>query len=321
MNEEQFWKTALDFLRKGEDIILVIMIHRIGSAPNVPGAKMIITADSLIGTVGGGISEHRLTNHARNSLLKGSTKIETVFLDHSEGTQEHHSGMICSGSQTFALLPLNKHKIPIIEEIKNAFTDAIPGVLTLTGDGVLYEKVEPLQENNQYTETDSGWEYKENMGLQDKLIVIGGGHVSLALSRIMDTLNFHITILDDRPELPTMKSNSHAHEKHVISYEDILSYVPEGENVFVTIMTYGHSSDELVLEKLISKRFRYLGMMASVFKKQQVYASLERKGISEDLLNSVHSPIGLKIKSDTPEEIAISIAAEIIAVKNSDKEK
>ena len=84
-------------------------------------------------------------------------------------------------------------------------------------------------------------------------------------------------------------------------------------------MTYGHVSDELVLESIIDKKCRYIGMMASASKKQQIFASLEKKGISTDLLNSIYSPIGIKIKSHTPEEIAISISAEIISVKNSEK--
>ncbi len=321
MNEEKFWRTALEFLEVGKDIILIIMIQRIGSAPNKPGAKMLVSADTLIGTVGGGIAEHRLIEQARIVLEKGIPKVDTVFLDHSEGNQEHHSGMICSGSQTFALILLKKEDITRIKILHEAFTKAIPGVLALTAEGLSYSTEEILKEDNFYTKSEDDWEYKENIGIQNKLFVIGGGHVSLALSRIMETLDFHITILDDRQDLPTMQSNSYAHEKHVISYENILSYVPEGENVFVTIMTYGHSSDELVLEKLIARNYRYIGMMASVFKKEQAFAGLENKGISEELLSSVHSPIGLKIKSDTPEEIAVSIAAEIIAVKNKNKEK
>ncbi|MHA1199782.1 MAG: XdhC family protein, partial [Candidatus Heimdallarchaeaceae archaeon] len=269
MNEQQFWKTAHAFLGEGKDIVIVVMIQRIGSAPNVPGSKMLVTTDTLIGTVGGGISEHRLANQAHNLLGVKKPKVETVFLDHSEGTQEHHSGMICSGSQTFALLYLGIEDITVVEEIYTAFSKANPGVLALTADGIEYKSGETLQEDNYYTKSKTGWEYRENVGLQERLIIIGGGHVSLALSKIMETLDFHITILDDRLNLPTMKNNSFAHEKHVISYDNILSYIPEGRNVYVTIMTYGHSSDELVLEKLISKKYRYIGMMASVFKKQQ----------------------------------------------------
>jgi len=317
MNEEQFWKTALESLLEGKDAVIIVIIQRIGSAPNVPGAKMLVTHDTSIGTVGGGSSEHKLTEQAKNMLKNKNIKVETIFSDHSEGLGEEHSGMICSGSQTFAFILLGKDDISLVEEINAAYSKAIPGILILSNEGMKYESKEQLQKDKIYIKTDSGWEYKENVGLQDHLIVIGGGHVSLALSRIMKTLDFHITILDDRLHLSTMENNSFAHEKYVISFEDIESYVPEGKNVYVTIMTFGHASDELILERLVSKNYRYIGMMASVVKKQQVFTSLEKKGIPEEVLSKVYSPIGLKIKSDTPEEIAVSIAAEIISVRNS----
>ena len=321
MNEEQFWKTALESLYENKEVLIITIIQRIGSAPNIPGAKMLVTADNLVGTVGGGNSEHLLAQHARETLRNRRPRVETIYLDHSEGSGETHSGMICSGSQTFALVLLGKQDIPTSEEIHQAYAKIIPGILTISNEGISYEKNKTLERDNFYTKNDSGWEYKENVGLQDRLIVIGGGHVSLALSRIMKTLNFHITILDDRLDLPTMENNSFAHEKHVIAYENILSYIPEGENVYVAIMTYGHASDELVLEKLVSRNYRYIGMMASSFKKQQIFTNLENKGISENLLSKVCSPIGIKIKSDTPEEIAVSIAAEIISVRNSEKKQ
>ena len=315
MNDEQLWKHAINSLDNDEESILVVIIHRIGSAPNVPGAKMLITEKVSLGTVGGGISEHTLTEKAREMLQRKQKNVETIHMDHSEDAQENKSGMICSGSQIFALVPLTKESSWIIKGIYEKFIKAKSGILTISDEGINLEEERILPSKNIFTEGEN-WKYEENIGLQDRLIMIGGGHVSLALSRVMTTLGFHLTVIDDRQNLPTMNNNSFAHEKLVISYNDILSYVPEGNNVYVAIMTFGHTSDELVLEKLITKKLKYLGMMASTFKKQQVFTSLENRGIQTELLTNVHSPIGVPIKSDTPEEIAISIAAEIIAVRN-----
>ena len=315
MNDEQLWKHALNSLNKGEESILVVIIHRVGSAPNVPGAKMLVTEKSSIGTVGGGISEHTLTERAQEMLKRKQKNVETIHMNHSEDAQENKSGMICSGSQIFALVPLTKESLWIIQEIYEKFIKAKSGILTISAKGISLEEERILPIKNIYTEEET-WKYEENIGLQDRLIMIGGGHVSLALSQVMTTLNFHLTVIDDRQNLPTMNNNNFAHEKLVISYNDILSYVPEGNNIYVAIMTFGHTSDELVLEKLITKKLKYLGMMASTFKKQQVFTSLEKRGVPTELLEKIHSPIGVPIKSDTPEEIAISIAAEIIAVRN-----
>lgn len=317
MSEEHLWETILTLLEEGKSAVLVVIIHREGSAPNVPGAKMLVTLDTVMGTVGGGISEFKLYDLARNMLSEKKLAIETVHMEHNEESTENRSGMICSGSQKFALTPLTNQHIQVIDEIKESFSRAQPGVLILNEKDIFFESGTTLEEDKIYSEQGSTWSYRENIGLQDKLFIIGGGHVSLALSRIMKTLNFHITVIDDRNELMTMITNTYAHVKIVLTYEKIAEIIPEGENIFVTIMTFGHISDEQVLESIIAKKCRYIGMMASLSKKQQVFANLEKKGISKNLLDLINSPIGLKIRSHTPEEIAISIAAEIIQVKNS----
>jgi len=318
MNEEQSWKTILTELEQGKLAVVVVIIQRTGSAPNIPGAKMFVTLDYLMGTVGGGNSEHKLLNHARTLLKEGKSLVEKVHMEHKGNEIEDSSGMICSGSQTFALITLEETDRPSIKEIIESYTKAQPGVLTITEKGIIFETGKTLKHDHIFSEQGTSWTYQENVGLQDRLFIIGGGHVSLALSRIMETIGFHITVFDDRKELPTMTNNTYAHEKEVVSYDNISTYIPEGENVYATIMTFGHSSDELVLEKIIAKKCKYIGMMASSAKKNQVFSNLEKKGVSKKLLDTIHSPIGVEIKSNTPEEIAISIAAEIIKVKNKE---
>ncbi len=318
MNEEHYWKTTLTELEKGKQVVLVVIIERTGSAPNVPGAKMFVMHDNVMGTVGGGNSEHKLFDQAHTLLNEGKISVEKVHMEHRDNALEDRSGMICSGSQTFALIPLGEQDRPTIKKIVESYTKAQSGLLTISEKGIVFETGKTLTRDRYLSEQGTSWVYQENLGLQNRLFIIGGGHVSLALSRIMETLGYHITVLDDRKELPTMISNSYAHEKKVVSYENIATHIPEGENVYITIMTFGHTSDEFVLERIIPKKCRYIGMMASSAKKQLVFENLERKGISKELLDKLYSPIGIKIKSHTPEEIAVSIAAEIIQVKNSE---
>ncbi|MCG3226612.1 MAG: XdhC family protein [Candidatus Heimdallarchaeota archaeon] len=316
MNEENLWGTIISELDNSNCAVLIVIIQRIGSAPNVPGAKMLVMLDNVMGTVGGGISEHKLFDRARDMLSKEKLTIETIHLDHNENATENRSGMICSGSQKFALIPLGKEHLQIIKEIKESHINAIPGVLTLDEKNIHFKIGITLKEDRIYSEEGTSWTYKENIGVQDKLFIIGGGHVSLALSRIMKTLNFHVTVIDDRNKLPTMITNTYANEKIIASYDTIEEIIPEGNNVFVAIMTFGHISDEQVLEKIITKKCKYIGMMASSRKKQQILSNLEKKGITKSLLDTIYSPIGIKINSNTPEEIAISIAAELIQTKN-----
>jgi xanthine dehydrogenase accessory factor len=131
------------------------------------------------------------------------------------------------------------------------------------------------------------------------------------------TLIFHIVVLDDRAQVATMAANTYAQQKQVISYKNIGKHVSEGHQSYVVIMTFGHQGDERVLQQLAGKKLRYLGLMGSPAKIAQIIAHLKKKGIGAASLKKVHAPVGLPIHSHTPEEIAISIAAEIIQVKNS----
>lgn len=319
MNEEHFWRKTLKDIEMDDPTVVVTIINREGSAPNVPGAKMFVNLNRVGGTVGGGVSEHHLLKLAKALIEEKNFTVKTVHMEHSETAGDDQSGMICSGSQTFALIPLSKNDKLTIEMIIEAYTKTKPGVLSISNKGISVDFGKILTHDKVYSGDNHSWSYQENIGVQEKLFIIGGGHVSLALSRIMETLGFHITLLDDRKELPTMDANTFAHEKKVISYKDISTIVPEGNNIYIAVMTFRHKSDELVLESVISKKCKYIGMMASIAKKQQIFSNLEEKGISKDLLNNIHSPIGIGINSNTPEEIAISIAAELIKVKNSNK--
>jgi xanthine dehydrogenase accessory factor len=110
--------------------------------------------------------------------------------------------------------------------------------------------------------------------------------------------------------------NHFAHTKKIINYDEVGDYIPSGKNIMVVIMTQFHTSDAKVLEQLIDKQLGYLGMMGSHSKVKTIFGKLREKGIPNHLLQNVHAPIGIQIKSQTPEEIAVSIAAELLEMKN-----
>ena len=99
-------------------------------------------------------------------------------------------------------------------------------------------------------------------------------------------------------------------------YKKAIKYIPEGDDIYVVIMTFAHKDDRKVLKRLLNKKVKYLGMMGSEEKVASIYAKLEEKGFSAKDLKHVDAPIGVSINSQTPDEIAISIAAKIIKVKN-----
>jgi len=161
-------------------------------------------------------------------------------------------------------------------------------------------------------EAENAWLYEENIGAIDTAYIIGGGHVGQALSHVLAMLDFHIVILDERTDI----DNLYANEKILASYEDIQRHISDGDRNYVVIMTPNHKADKRVLEQLLDKKLRYLGMMGSARKVREIFGQLRDQGIPSEKLGGIHTPIGLPIKSHTPAEIAVSIAAEMISVKN-----
>ncbi len=156
------------------------------------------------------------------------------------------------------------------------------------------------------------------MGYKHRLYIVGGGHCALALSELMSRFEFYIHVIDDRPDLNTLTQNIFAHEKHVVeNYDSISDLIPSGPDVYVVVMTLGYRSDLTVLLQLAQKSFAYLGLMGSESKVSTLKEELKQADFPEGLIQKMHTPIGLKIKSHTPEEIAVSIAAELILVKNT----
>jgi len=301
------WNHALEALRDGRQAVLVVVVDADGSVPGKPGATMVVSDLGSAGTVGGGSAEHQMVERSR----AGVSHPELVELDHFGKDSES----ICSGHQTLALVPLGGVDRDPLDAIVATLAAGRSGVLRLSPAGLAFAPGDHAPAGLQRG-ADS-WEYAETLGDLDTLVIVGGGHVALALSRVMASLPFRIVVLDDRPDLPTMAANSWADEKRVVDYLEVADHVPDGDRTWVVIMTQGHLHDRDVLVRLVGRPLRYLGMLGSASKVRDLFGRLERGGVSSEELARVHSPIGLQIKSHTPEEIAISIAAEIVKLRNS----
>lgn len=159
--------------------------------------------------------------------------------------------------------------------------------------------------------------YVEKTGFQNRLSIIGGGHCSLALSRLMSSMDFYIEVFDERNGLNTLLQNQYAHAQHIVNgYTLLKEMITGGKHHYVVIMTVGYRTDAVVLKALQDTSFAYLGMLGSKTKTTKLLEELLNEGINEKFIAAIHAPIGIPINSQTTEEIAISIAAEIIRVKN-----
>ncbi|MCI5143886.1 MAG: hypothetical protein D3909_19620, partial [Candidatus Electrothrix sp. ATG1] len=162
----------------------------------------------------------------------------------------------------------------------------------------------------------SDWSFALEVGASDTAYLIGGGHVSLAVATLLKSLGFRVVIIDERAHIETLHANTWADEKIICPFSQVRQYIAQGEQSWVLIMTPSHLHDEQVLRQLVEEEFRYLGMLGSTRKIGTIFNRLRSDGIKEECLNRVHAPVGLPISSRTPEEIAVSIAAEFIQMRN-----
>jgi xanthine dehydrogenase accessory factor len=152
---------------------------------------------------------------------------------------------------------------------------------------------------------------------QPALYIFGGGHIALALAGMGKLCGFDITVIDDRPEFAQAERFPEAEVILAEKFSESFSRIKIDRLSYIVIVTHGHKHDEVVLEWAVGTPARYIGMIGSKTKVKTVFSHLLSRGITQEQLDSVHSPIGLEIGAQTPEEIAVSILAEIIKVRRS----
>jgi xanthine dehydrogenase accessory factor len=328
--ELELWTFVSERLRDGENVMLLVVAESSGSSPGRRGFKMAVSGDGLIGSIGGGVMEVNLVNQARTLLPPDTGRSPHVSKGEvgpaaSIQQQVHRkedknaSGMICSGKQTVIFRLLTPEDAGPVDSIILALETRAPNSLILTPESLA---VGPSKNNapdftfELRSETD--FTFRERLGPKNELFIVGGGHCALALSELMSKMDFYIRLFDDRPELNTISKNTFAHEKHLVdSYEEIAEKITGGPNTYVVVMTLGFASDEVVIRRLLGKAFRYFGVLGSKAKMATLLKNLKNEGYPAEKLESIRTPIGIPINSRTPEEIAISIAAEMISVKNA----
>lgn len=157
--------------------------------------------------------------------------------------------------------------------------------------------------------------FRERIGRSEKLVICGGGHVSVPIIRIAGMLGFSVTVLEDRPKFADNARRAGADQVFCEPFREGLSRMEGDSDTWFVIVTRGHRYDEECLELILAKPHAYVGMMGSRRRVAIVKDQLEERGVNRALLDSVHTPIGLAIGAQTPEEIAVSVMAEMIQEK------
>ena len=149
----------------------------------------------------------------------------------------------------------------------------------------------------------------------ERLILCGGGHVSLELAHIAARLEFEVVVIDDRPEFANEARFPMVHQVLCMPFDEALDQLGSRDTDFYAILTRGHAFDKECLAHVLRGQYAYVGMIGSRTKVAAVYKALREEGFSQEMLDGVHSPIGLSIGGQTPAEIAMSIAAQLVQVR------
>jgi len=333
-------------LSSGESLVIAVIIARSGSAPREVGARMIIRKDGeTIGSVGGGLLEAKVLKAAMNVFKSRKNRIERFVLTANEAEL---SGMICGGKVEVLLLLLDASKKRLTALFRNACNNLdkgkgcwlaaiIPGrgkspdetdltlfqddgTISATGKSKAGDILTMIQKADAFgpglITLGKRHYFFERLVPDETVYIFGAGHVSRSLAVLISVVGFRTVVLDDRPEFVNTERFGTADQVIVIdSFRNVFQDLEIHENSYIVIVTRGHACDEIVLRQALATEAGYIGMIGSKRKKNAIFKSLVKDGFSSRDLDRVHCPIGLSISAETPEEIAVSITAEVIKKK------
>jgi xanthine dehydrogenase accessory factor len=281
----------------GERVALCVVVRTKGSCPQSAGAKMLLLVNGQqLGTLGGGCVEAEVKKKAIELLLEARSQAFVFRLDHDYGWDD---GLICGGVMEIAVQTIDSR------------TAEQYGALA-----VQLRRDAPTRFELPYRLEDAELTYVEELGPTPTLLIAGAGHVGQALGALMSNLDFHIDVIDDRADLTSAERFPHARQRIVGDMETELSRYPVDPSTYVVIVTRGHRHDGRALQAVIDSPARYIGLIGSKAKIKTIFSSLHQQGVAIEKLLKVQAPIGLEIGAVTETEIALSIAAELVAVRH-----
>ena len=316
-----FWEQVGGHLERGERVFVACVAEHTRGSPGTAGAKLLVAeGGGLFGTVGGGMMEHRLVEQARTLLREGGAQPEKHTLVHSDTAEGERSGLVCEGSQTnvFCVLAGDRDRATVAA-IAAAVSEDRAAWMVIDGAGLRLTEREPDFPRPPFALTGEGerWRYEEDLLNRRRLVVIGGGHCAVALAEVTARLGYRAQIFDTRTEVVTHdRAAALGTVTHVADYAAAGPLIAYPELTAVVVMTADYLTDVRALLGTADLPFPFVGLMGGTRKIARIFAQLREEGVPQEALDKVHAPVGLDIGSDTPEEIAVSVAAQILRERN-----
>jgi len=344
-------KKLLSLIDGGQDAALAVITKVIGSTPRAAGTKMIITDNkSIYGTIGGGLGEEIIKREclkalaAKNSFeykinLTGDIAagegmicggIMDVFVDYISKDDEYTREVLTryvdsvhnnekpvlvtiTGLTVGEPMPLGRKAV--VSAGGYIFGDlgsSIINSLAISAAGSIGKNIKPGLVTLPLNEDKQVQFFIDPGVLNPEILILGGGHIALPLVKIASLLGFKVIVVDDRSDFANTSRFPEADQVICDSFEQALASLDIGPGTYTVIVTRGHEHDMNCLKMVIERSAAYIGMIGSRKKVKAVMNHLAEEGTPPDKLAAVFSPIGLDIGAETPEEIAVSIMAEVI---------
>ena len=290
---------VVDELTAGRPAVICVIVKTSGSTPQVAGSMMACDqAGRSVGTVGGGgCLEAVVRRQAWDLLLGGGSRKTVLTLNHDVSVRD---GMICGGEMTAALVSLAPERAQELQQLRALAEAGHEAVLSLE------------------VSAQSGVEvYAVQLISNPGLVIAGAGHVGVEVAWVAQRIGFAVKVIDDRPDMLIKSRFPDGIETLCGPIPDTLAGLQLTPAEYVVICTRGHRDDLDAIAAIIKRPLAYLGMLGSKRKIITLFKELRHLGASEEELARIRTPIGLKFGAQTPQEIAVSIAAELIQVRRN----
>jgi xanthine dehydrogenase accessory factor len=331
----------------GEKCVLARIIRQVGSAPRTVGATLLVKLDgTLVGTIGGGALEHEVLRKAKEVMASGTSAVLHIRLT---GQEVSASEMLCGGNVDVLVEPVFAEDAAagrVFQELISMTAQGRCGTLvtrvadgresggrflvtregSVIGDaswlprvsGIDVARWSSVREPSLVTLAECEGKpavFLEPVAPEAVLLLFGAGHISTFVAPLARMVGFRVCVVDDREEFANPRRFPAAEQLVVCSVAEAFRRVVVTPATYIAIVTRGHAHDREALGAALTTRPAYLGMIGSRRKRDLIYNSLMEEGVAVEELRRVHSPIGISIGAETPEEIAVSIVAELIQIR------
>ena len=319
---ETILTATLDALARGECVVLCSILASSGSSPRGAGARMAVFADGhTLGTIGGGAVEYAAAQRAMECLHTRTPELASYDLRPDE---VESVGMICGGRVTVysqVLAPDMPREIAALRRWREALGGDKDAWLLMELSERCVRRLEILtaeelpEDGRELFASKAVWRdglYVEPICRAGKVYLFGGGHVGRALVPVLAAVGFPVVVFDDRAALAKRENYPAARAVICGDFGNIYNRLTLTANDYAVVMTPGHRADFEILAQVLQSDAGYIGCIGSKQKVERTRELLLARGYRDADIARIHSPIGLPILAETPEEIAVSIAAEMI---------